>query len=185
MHRTEITWCLHLIPSRPPQDFAEAFGKLIANGAPTESRTKPSARDEASKEFREAAMHGSLDVVKAYAPKADVHALETFSGRSALHKAAFWGHDGTVEFLTKECGLDVNVQDSNGDTPLHDAARFGGKDSVVHYKCVELLVDAGTNLELRNRKGQTVLDVAKEYGKDTTVAFLHNRASAKHMKSKL
>lgn len=166
-------------------DFADAFSRLISNGASVESKKKPSARDEASKAFREASMHGSLDVVKAYAPKADVHALETASGRSALHKAAFWGHDGTVDFLTKECGLNVNQQDSNGDTPLHDAARFGGKDSVVHYKCVELLVDAGTELSLRNKKGQTVLDVAKEYGKDTTIAFIHHRSMAKHMKSKL
>jgi len=43
---------------------------------------------------------------------------------------------------------------------------------MVHYKTVELLVDAGTDLNLKNKHGQTVLDVAREYGKDTTVSYL-------------
>ena len=97
-------------------DFAEAFGKLIANGAPVQAKSKPTKKSEASAEFREAAMHGSLDVVMAKAKDADVHEVEAATGRSALHKAAFWGHDGTVAFLTKECKLDVNQRDSNGDT---------------------------------------------------------------------
>ena len=67
-------------------------------------------------------MHGSLEWVKKLAPKCDVHEVEVATGRGALHKAAFWGHIETVEFLLGE-GLDVNVQDKEGDTALHDAAR--------------------------------------------------------------
>ena len=40
----------------------------------------------ASAEFREAAMHGSFEAVKKYAQKANVHAVELSSGRTALHK---------------------------------------------------------------------------------------------------
>lgn len=54
-------------------------------------------------------MHGSLGVVQKLASSADVHELELNSGRSALHKAAFWGHEATVEFLIKTCKLDANV----------------------------------------------------------------------------
>merc|ERR1719310_1202633 len=46
------------------EDFANAFSKLIALGAPTAPKTRLEGKDQASAEFREAAMHGSLDVVK-------------------------------------------------------------------------------------------------------------------------
>jgi hypothetical protein len=42
-------------------------------------------------EFREQAMHGSLAKVQELAPKADAQEAEPGSGRTALHKAAFWG----------------------------------------------------------------------------------------------
>ena len=32
------------------------------------------------------------------AAKCDVHQVEATSGRSALHKAAFWGHNKMVEY---------------------------------------------------------------------------------------
>ena len=41
--------------------------------------------------------------VRRFAPAADVHALETTSGRSALHKAAYWGHEQLTAVLLKEC----------------------------------------------------------------------------------
>jgi len=40
-----------------------------------------------------------LPQVRKFARDADVHALESSSGRSALHKAAYWGH----EQLTAVC----------------------------------------------------------------------------------
>ena len=127
-------------------------------------------------QFREFSMHGSLERVKRVAPSADMHAKEAGSGRTALHKAAFWGHEDVTQYLLGQCKLDVNVQvrlaprvpkgvrarellcacactpacarvcvcvhaslcacvrvrgqrvksqDFNGDTPLHDAVKFG------------------------------------------------------------
>jgi cytochrome c peroxidase len=70
-------------------------------------------------------MHGSLAKVTELAPKAKVHEVEGSSGRTALHKAAFWGHDHLMDILIRQCKIDPNVQDYNGDTALHDAARFG------------------------------------------------------------
>lgn len=40
------------------------------------------------------------------------------SGRNALHKAAFWGHNDMVKFLLEQ-KLNPNQQDNYGDTPLH------------------------------------------------------------------
>ena len=38
-------------------------------------------------------LHPQPTQVRKFAPDADVHALESSSGRSALHKAAYWGHE--------------------------------------------------------------------------------------------
>lgn len=147
------------------RDFAEAFGKLLALGCPaacdparSTAATPQDAVDRASAEFREWAMHGSIEHVRRFAAQANVHAAEANSGRTALHKAAFWGHHALCEMLLGELGLSPNVADSMGDTPLHDAARFG------HVKVVQRLVAHGADRSVRNTAGQTALDVALASG---------------------
>lgn len=148
-------------------DFSAAFAKLIALGAP-KVRNPPT--DSTSEDFRAAAMHGNFNLVKQLASKANVHALETNSGRSALHKAAFWGHTETVDFLALQLRLNPDQQDFNGDSPLHDAARFG------HAQVVQLLLKAGSNKTLRNKAGKTAEDLAKEYEKPLVAEMLSGRA---------
>ena len=116
-------------------------------------------------------MHGhAVDVLRGVAAEgADVHGLERSSGRNALHKAAFWGHKDTVTYLTQECKLNPNVQDYNGDTPLHDAARFG------HAEVARRLLQGGADPNLRNKEGQSVLAVAEEYSKPEVVAALKSQ----------
>jgi ankyrin repeat protein len=152
------------------RDFAQDYAKLIHNGCPAHREAEVSPRDQASADLREAAMHGSIGVVKELAAQgADVHGVEASSGRTALHKAAFWGHEATVGFLLNEGHVNPNVQDYNGDTALHDAARFG------HVSCVNLLL-AGTDLTLRNKEGKTPLEVAEQYQQPKIVALLNERS---------
>ena len=71
-------------------------------------------------------MGRSLDRAKAAkAAGGDANSVEANSGRTALHKACFWGHDNIAAWLVNDCGANVNAVDYNGDTALHDAARFG------------------------------------------------------------
>merc|ERR1711964_835640 len=79
------------------KDFAAAFAKLISNGCPASCQPKedsPAAlAGDASSEFREHCMHGSLEhAMKCIKAGADPAGLENNSGRTALMKAAFWGH---------------------------------------------------------------------------------------------
>jgi hypothetical protein len=72
-------------------------------------------------------MHGSQEKAAEVARAgANVHALEATSRRSALHKAAFWGHTALLAYLTTTLRIDPNTQDTDGDTALHDAAKVGG-----------------------------------------------------------
>ena len=63
-------------------------------------------------------------------------------------------------------GCPVDAQDAEGDTPLIVAARIGLVDLVA------ALVQSNSRTDLRNRKGQTALEVAQANGHDTVVSLL-------------
>lgn len=156
------------------KDFAIAFGKLVSLGCPANSqpsfqRPPETGRDKASAEFREHAMHGSLLAAKKVAPHADVNQREATSGRTALHKAAFWGHTEMTKYLVKEARLDVNAVDNYGDTPLHDAAKFG------HDGVAKILLEGGADPSIKNKMGKDPLTLASEHSKPEVVALLKGR----------
>lgn len=157
------------------KDFAAAFSKLVSLGttldedgnAPAAEEGRTMAGDEGpSAEFREWAMHGSLDAMKKIAAQANMNSVERSSGRTALHKAAFWGHDHVIKYLVDECRLDVSVKDFAGDTALHDAVRFG------HEGVVKLLLGAGADPFAKNADGKDSIACAEEYEKPELVALL-------------
>jgi len=98
-------------------DFAWAYAKLISLGCPPECDPTlpdkpPNERRKLSAEFRDYAMHGSILPCKqlARSGKVDVHEAKPTSGRTALHKAAYWAHLDLVNFLLHECKINPNAQ---------------------------------------------------------------------------
>eukprot|EP00928_Gymnodinium_smaydae_P045449 TRINITY_DN30290_c0_g1_i1.p1 TRINITY_DN30290_c0_g1~~TRINITY_DN30290_c0_g1_i1.p1 ORF type:complete len:260 (-),score=58.34 TRINITY_DN30290_c0_g1_i1:63-842(-) len=74
-------------------------------------------------------------------------------GWSALHRAAFGGHDAVVRrLLALRAG--VAAMDNEGVRPLHVAASSG------HAECCRLLLDAGASPAEPDCHGLTVLDYA-------------------------
>lgn len=144
-------------------DFAAACGTLFALNCPEQCqpgfKPKVSEGDRLSAHFRELCMHGSGKLAMELAKKdgCDVQQLEASSGRSALHKACFWNHVHLIPFLVNECKLKVNQQDHKGDTPGHDAARFGFKP------IVEALMKAGMDKSIKNKEGKTAAQVAADF----------------------
>lgn len=147
------------------KDFAAAFGKLIALGTKDveEVETSSEEESEATKTFREMAMHGNLIRMKEIKGKPDVNAPEPYTKRTALHKASYFGHAHVVQHVLS-LGGDVSVKDVDGDTPLHDAVRLG------HVEVAELLLDHGAKVSEKNLKGISPVDMAK--GNDECLAVL-------------
>jgi len=153
------------------KDFALAFAKLMSVGCPNHCQPGTLANQltqaqEVNAEFREHCMHGSLLAAQAIAPKANVHEVEPTSGRSALHKAAFWGHVHMIPYLVNDLKLNLNVQDHYGDTPLHDAAKFG------HPGVAKILVDAGADQTIKNNAGKDAHALAVEHQKPAVISLL-------------
>ena len=144
------------------QDFKQAFEKLLALGCPKQCDVHVKSRrseKNANDEFAEFAMHGSVKRAQELYQKGDVSVnhREESSGRTALHKSAFWGHVAMTEYLVR-IGSNLGAKDFDGDTALHDAARFG------HADVVNVLIRAGSQVSERNEKGETPSDLARSNG---------------------
>ncbi len=169
------------------RDFSAAFAKLLALGCPAACDPRRaggaplSAAESAAADLREAAMHGQLDKVQALtAAGADAAGLEPGTRRSALHKAAFWGHKDVIALLLAgKARTIVNVADCEGDTAMHDAARFG------HTDIVAALLRAGGDPGLVNKAGQDVRAAAQATGKVAVLALLPAAAAATCPRSRM
>jgi hypothetical protein len=60
----------------------------------------------------------------------------------------------------------MNVRNTAGYTALMFAARYG------FFKTVQILLERGADINVRNEKGQTAFDLAKEEGREVTMSLL-------------
>ena len=106
--------------------------------------------------LHEAAYYGCIPIMTLLLERgADVTARDTSTGETPLHKAMYWGRSRAIEVLLTY-GADVNVQEHNGDTPLHRASQVCcvTGDTVS----IELLLAHGANVNVRNNQGKTPLE---------------------------
>ena len=83
-----------------------------------------------------------------------------------LVSAAGSGDLAEVKRLVVDCGIDPNIQDDIGDTPLHYAAEHG------HLDVVKLLLEHGADPNIQNNSGKTPLHYAALDGHLEIVKFL-------------
>ncbi|KAK2786128.1 hypothetical protein FQN53_006889 [Emmonsiellopsis sp. PD_33] len=97
---------------------------------------------------------------------ADIN-MATVTGETELHRAVTDGDSVLVAALLRH-GADANATDKSKKTALHYAIdawiKSKSSDQADHLSMVKLLAEKGTNLELRNRYGNTAFHDACLYG---------------------
>ncbi len=77
---------------------------------------------------------------------------EGFAGNA--HRFAPTGMLAAVKYLVEEVGTDVNAEDEDGSTAVHNAASRGDNEMILY------LVSKGADVTKVNRRGQTTVDMA-------------------------
>jgi ankyrin repeat protein len=77
---------------------------------------------------------------------------EGFAGNA--HRFAPTGMMAAVKYLIEEVGVDVNAEDEDGNTAVHNAASRGDNEMILY------LVSKGADVKKVNRRGQTTVDMA-------------------------
>ena len=71
-----------------------------------------------------------------------------------MHYAASWGCNKTMQVLLNICGIKLDLKDAHDMTPLFKAVQ------IKSFDCVKMLIEAGTNVNITCRNGQSVLEYA-------------------------
>ena len=104
-------------------------------------------------------------VMQLFKAGADVRATDA-KGATCLISAAYEGHTDTVRYLVGLPEVDLNHQGSNKRTALHVAVHQ------KHADVVQMLIDAGADIETKNDKGHSPLHLASSSGALTTAKML-------------
>ena len=160
LNHQESTNCtaLHVAVQVKHADVVEV---LINAGADIETKN-----DEVRSPLLVASISGELTTVKMLVKAgADVRATDD-ERNTCLILAAYFGHTDTVRYLVTLPEVDLNHQESTNCTALHFAVQE------KHADVVEVLIDAGADIETKNDEGRSPLLVASISGELTTVKML-------------
>ncbi len=117
-----------------------------------------------------AVQNGHFSIVKLFFKKKEL--LNEVGLKKVLHIAAGRNHKEILLFLIEQ-GLDVNVTNEDGSTPLMFASFMG------HFAIVELLLERGVAVDICSKKvGETALFFAAKQGHADIVEFLWARGAS-------
>ena len=105
-----------------------------------------------------ASCSGALEVVKMLVEAGAGVNVTDYDGDTCLILAAYCGHTETVRYLVGLPEVDVNHCNRYTRTALHCAAKEG------HPEVVQVLIDAGADIDTKNRHGRSPLDFASRSG---------------------
>ena len=142
------------------QEHADVVQVLIDAGADIETKN-----DDGHSPLHLASISGELITVKMLVEAgADVRAVDAY-GNTCLILAANHGHTDTVRYLVGLPEVDLNHQEYRNFTALHFAVQEKHGD-------VQVLIDAGADIETKDANGCSPLHVASISGELATVKML-------------
>lgn len=117
-----------------------------------------------------AAYKGYTEIVeKLLEAGADITAVDPEMKATALHAAAYAGRTEAAKVLIAY-KIDIDKQGPyNGYTALHDAIWQN------NIETTKVLIEAGANLEIKSKDGQTALDLAKSRDRMEIVALIEQK----------
>ncbi|NER12623.1 hypothetical protein GWK08_04165 [Leptobacterium flavescens] len=147
-----------------------------------------------------AVCEGNLTQLDSLLTSTDIHIKDKI-GRSLAHYAIACRQEKVMDFLI-ERGMDVNMTDDKGYTPLFVAVQFGNDkmiDKLIganvdinkgvsslhravlrdNLKLLKRLVNEKTDVDVLNDRGNTPLTIAMRQGSDEIAAFLISRGADK------
>ena len=160
--------------TRPPlilaaySDNVYAVGALLDAGA--NINVRESELDARGTALMRAADTDSVSVVHELLKRQIDWTAKDNLGRTAVHSAAINGSIDSLAVLLSLRDVEVNLQDINGNTPLHDAAGL-----TYDSECLELLLSKGADIETVNNRGKTALDTARAQGAKKNIIILKKR----------
>lgn len=112
--------------------------------------------------------------------KQGINAVEPEKGDAILHIACKEKNIGVVKFLLNQKEINVNLQNANGNTPLHIAC------TLQNFELVCILIDKGANLNLTNNFSKSPLliacsNISGDIGFQI-IEFLLNKNANPHLK---
>ncbi|MCC2646037.1 MAG: hypothetical protein K0R02_102 [Rickettsiaceae bacterium] len=135
----------------------------------------------------------SYNIVEYLLNKNIAYDLNENDARTALHHAAYRGNAGIVELLLKH-GMNINAQDSNGQTPLHllcthtpreehSSPIYFNQAHTPHIKSlhetIDMLLKNGADINKYDKFGQTPLHLAVKGKFHQLVEYLLNKEEIK------
>ena len=128
--------------------------------------------------FETAAAFGNVGALRWLAERPDLNIDELVRskdefGRTALMRAAQWGHDEAVGWLIQR-GAEVDAQDKGGKTALHLSCEFG------HAGVVRALVDTGADVTIEDRNKETPLFACTISRSTSAASIIVNGFKEKH-----
>jgi ankyrin repeat protein len=151
---------LHYAALRSRTAVVEA---LLAQGADPNLQSK---RGKAVLHF--CGERGLEDIAKQLITAKASVSLRDETGWTPLHFAAVKGHADMIQLLVK-AGADINAQSDGGGTPLIEAVIGQPKE------LLQLLLDLGAKPGVKEKKGKTALDFAREFKQADAISLLENR----------
>ncbi|GMM51367.1 hypothetical protein DASB73_023250 [Starmerella bacillaris] len=93
-------------------------------------------------------------------------------GRTLLHLASLYGNYDVLYSLLDQDNVEIDPLDRlEGNTPLHFAVKFSAGDEPVGKEVVNLLIECGADVNIKNKAGKKPIDIARA-SKLSEITFL-------------